>query len=202
QQFRDDLSRSIALIGDITGQKVRYYRVPGFSIKKTNAWVLEILVESGIEIDSSIFPASRGHGGFEDFGSDTPVIIKTQAGKLKEFPINTSLFLGRRIVFSGGGYFRLLPYSILYNFMKKSSYVMSYFHPRDFDPDQPLLPGLNFNRRFKSYYGISGALKKLSRIMSDFEFTDLRTAESMIDWFARAGEPKKLSNGMILQPQM
>ena len=59
---------------------------------------------------------------------------------------------------------------------------MSYFHPRDFDKNQPMVPGLSMIRKFKSYYGLSYTKNKLEKWISDFEFIDLKTADSMIDW--------------------
>lgn len=182
EKFKEDLKRSINTLENITGKKVTSFRVPGYSITKNNTWALEIIAECGIECDSSIFPAPRGHGGFEDFGSDKPVLIQTPSGNLKEFPINTVSFLGKNIIFSGGGYFRLLPYSLIHLFMNNSKYVMSYFHPRDFDPDQPILKGLSINRRFKSYYGLRSAFSKLEKLLSFFKFTDIPNAKMSIDW--------------------
>ena len=52
--------------------------------------------------------------------------------------MNIYKFLSFNIVFSGGGYFRLLPEKILLNLFKKNNeYIMTYFHPRDFDYEQP-----------------------------------------------------------------
>ena len=59
---------------------------------------------------------------------------------------------------------------------------MTYFHPRDFDADQPLIPNLPVTRRFKSYVGLKGAQAKLIKLLNDFEFVDVRTAVSQIDW--------------------
>jgi hypothetical protein len=63
-----------------------------------------------------------------------------------------------------------------------SDYVMSYFHPRDFDPNQPLLKGLPVSRRLKSYTGLKGALLKLRKILDSFHFTDISGAVSLIEW--------------------
>jgi hypothetical protein len=62
---------------------------------------------------------------------------------------------------------------------------MSYFHPRDFDPDQPLVPGLPWYRIFKSYIGLRSSLKKLELLLSEFQFVDLKTADENIDWNSR-----------------
>jgi hypothetical protein len=117
------------------------------------------------------------------------VWIERNGSRLKEFPINVVNFLGQRFVFSGGGYFRLLPYGVLKRFMEKSPYVMTYFHPRDFDPEQPLIRELPLHRRFKSYYGLNGAYRKLQRLINDYRFIDVATADSNTDW-ARARRVK------------
>ncbi len=102
--------------------------------------------------------------------------------KIKEFPINTYSVLGKNIIFSGGGYFRLIPYPLMRHFMNNSKYVMTYLHPRDFDPEQPMIEGLSAFRRFKSYIGLKSTSSKLDRLLNDFDFTDLQEADSMIEW--------------------
>ncbi len=181
-EFVSDLDRSIKSIEDITGKKVSLYRAPGFSVSEKCKWIFEELVSRGIEIDSSIFPSRRAHGGFEDFGAAEPVIVDINGSKIKEFPISLTTFLRKDIIFSGGGYFRLFPYWLIRYFKKRSDYVMTYFHPRDFDPDQPMIEGLSLLRRFKSYYGLRSAFSKLERLIDDSEFVDIRTAEKMINW--------------------
>ena len=59
---------------------------------------------------------------------------------------------------------------------------MTYFHPRDFEPDQRFLPGLGPVRRFKSYYGLAGAEAKLRAILSEFPFESVQAAEQQVDW--------------------
>jgi polysaccharide deacetylase family protein (PEP-CTERM system associated) len=182
QAYRSDFLRAIRILQDITGKPIRAYRAPGFSLKDQNKWVFDILLEEGIEIDCSIFPAPRAHGGFDDFGAAEPVWIDRNGASLKEFPINIVTVLGQSVVFSGGGYFRLLPYGMLKRLMDRSPYVMTYFHPRDFDPEQPLIPELTLYRKFKSYYGLRSAYRKLERLLEEYPFMDLATADSQTDW--------------------
>jgi hypothetical protein len=59
---------------------------------------------------------------------------------------------------------------------------MTYFHPRDFDPGQKILPGMTPYRIFKSYYGLKGSYDKLKQWLDEFEFVDLSTAIKSIDW--------------------
>ncbi|MCP9757562.1 DUF3473 domain-containing protein [Lacihabitans sp. CCS-44] len=182
QTFEQDLERSIKSIEDVVGKKVRAYRAPGFSLMEQNKWVFEVLMKNGIEIDASIFPAERSHGGFAHFGHAEPCWIDIDGMRMKEFPINLSSFAGKNLIFSGGGYFRLFPYPLLDIMTKNSDYVMTYFHPRDFDAEQPMVPGLNFIRKFKSYYGLKGCLPKLDKLIKKHEFVDIHTAEASIDW--------------------
>ena len=181
-EFRNDLEKSIKSIEDVTGVKVKSYRAPGFSIKEENKWVFDELVKQGIEVDCSIFPAKRTHGGFPSYGVAQPSIININGMELKEFPINLFDMGGKNMIFSGGGYFRLLPYWMIKQMMKKSDYVMTYFHPRDFDKNQPMIEELSRIRKFKSYYGLSGAFSKLERLITDFEFVDLNEAVRVVEW--------------------
>lgn len=180
--FNEDLKRSLGSIENVIGKKVTTYRAPGFSIKESNKWVFEYLLRNGIEIDCSVFPTQRAHGGFERFGSAEPTIIELENGRLKEFPINTMKIGGKDIVFSGGGYFRFLPYPLIKNMMQRSNYVMTYFHPRDFDATQPIIEDLSLLRKFKSYYGLKGAFSKLEKLISDFDFIDIESANKLVNW--------------------
>jgi peptidoglycan-N-acetylglucosamine deacetylase len=181
-EFRRDTEQSIKLLEDITGKKITVYRAPGFSVKQNTLWALEVLVENGIEIDCSVFPAYHGHGGFSAFKHSSPCIIEYNGIKIKEFPLNTYKFFSKNVVFTGGGYFRLLPYSIIKHFSSASDYMMAYFHPRDFDYMQPVIKDLAPYRKFKSYYGLKYSMVKLEKWINDFPFIDIRSADNMIKW--------------------
>jgi len=180
--FYNDVEKSIKTLEDCIGKKVTSFRAPGFSITENNKWAFESLNELGITKDCSVFPASRSHGGFPSYNLAIPSIINYNGIKLKEFPINTHTILGKPFIFSGGGYFRLLPYKIIKEWTLQSNYVMTYFHPRDFDNEQPLVPGLSLPRRFKSYVGIKNSKSKLEQWISNFNFTDLNQADGSINW--------------------
>jgi len=180
--FYNDVEKSIKTLEDCTGKKVTSFRAPGFSITENNKWAFEVLYELGITKDSSVFPAGRAHGGLPSYNTAIPSIIDYNGIKLKEFPINTQTILGKPFIFSGGGYFRLLPYKIIEKWTLQSNYVMTYFHPRDFDNEQPIVPGLSLPRRFKSYVGIKNCKPKLERWLNDFDFIDLNQADQLINW--------------------
>jgi polysaccharide deacetylase family protein (PEP-CTERM system associated) len=181
-EFEDDLKRSIDAIGEAINKQVTTYRAPGFSFKSENRWVFDILAKNKIEVDCSIFPANRAHGGFSQYGVAEPSIIDTGSSRLKEFPINLHKIFSKNLVFSGGGYFRLLPYFMIKSMTKQADYVITYFHPRDFDANQPMIEDLPLIRKFKSYYGIKGAYNKLSQYLDDFDFIDIQTAIKQVNW--------------------
>ena len=182
KEFAKDLEHSVKTLEDLTGQKVKYFRAPGFSITEDNKWAFEIMAAQGIEVDSSVFPAPRAHGGLPSYKQPVPSIIKYNGIELKELPINYTSILGKSIIFSGGGYFRLFPYPLLKHWSKQSDYVMSYLHPRDFDAEQPVIKELSLPRKFKSYVGLKGATAKLEKWITDFDFIDIATAVNQIDW--------------------
>jgi polysaccharide deacetylase family protein (PEP-CTERM system associated) len=180
--FKDDLECSIKTLEDLIGKKITFYRAPGFSITENSKWAFELLYEQGIEIDCSVFPTHRSHGGFPSFLLPKPTIIHYNGISLKEFPINYHSILSQHIVYSGGGFFRLTPYYFIKKWSNKTNYVMTYFHPRDFDPEQPLLEDLSVLRKFKSYVGLKHAQRKLETWLKDEEFMDVSTANSVINW--------------------
>lgn len=182
-EFRKDAEDSIHMLEDLTGKKVKYFRAPGFSIRKSEAWAFETLKNLGIEIDCSVFPAHHAHGGIPSYGHAVPKIIQHGDAEIKELPIGSKEIQGHKIIFSGGGYFRLLPYWMIKRFTRQNpDYLLSYIHPRDLDAGQPMIHGLPMERRFKSYVGLKGAERKLRRWLSDFDFVDIGAADKLIDW--------------------
>jgi polysaccharide deacetylase family protein (PEP-CTERM system associated) len=180
--FQKDLESSIRILEDVTGTQIRYYRAPGFSIREDTSWAFEILAGQGIEVDCSVFPAPRAHGGFPSYRTPEPSILSFGDIRLKELPIGYVTIAGKPLIFSGGGYFRLFPYRFIRKWTASSNYVMSYLHPRDFDAGQPRMAGLPPARLFKSYVGIPSALGKLEKWIDEFSFVDIKTALELVDW--------------------
>lgn len=181
-EFRKDTRDSIATLEDVIGEKIYIYRAPAFSITENNLWAFDVLAENGIKYDCTVFPAAHDYGGFPSFGDGNVSIVKTKDYEIKEFPIKPAQILGTNLVFSGGGFFRLLPYWLIKQQFRKSDYVMTYFHPRDFDPDQPVLSHLPLIRKFKSYYGLKTSFSKFEALLEEFDFESVLSADKKIDW--------------------
>jgi len=179
--FDIDLRRSIDSIEQLIGKKVESYRAPGFSITQQNLWAFDSLVKNGILYDSSVLPVESKFGGLLGMPSNKPFIIENNGTFLREFPMNSHTVFNKQIIFSGGGFFRMLPYQVIKSFMSKSDYVMTYLHPRDFDNEQPF-NSLALSRNIKSRIGTKNSLHKLDKLVKDFRFLDIKQASEQVDW--------------------
>jgi polysaccharide deacetylase family protein (PEP-CTERM system associated) len=170
QAFFDDARKSKDLLENISGQVVRGYRAPGFSVTADTPWFFEKLVEAGYKYDSSVFPAPRQHGGLNT-NKYAPHMI---SDRLMEFPITVADVLGKRFCFFGGGYLRLFPYPVVRQMCRKvlgeNRPVIFYIHPREIDPDHPRL-SLGLARTFKSYVNLKTTETKLRNILDEFQVT-------------------------------
>jgi polysaccharide deacetylase family protein (PEP-CTERM system associated) len=182
EEVREDILQNVHLLENLSGKKVYAYRAPGFSFTAETQWLPALLAEAGIVYDCSIFPAKRNHGGYANFPSSKPCRISSGNHIIKEFPMTTYTLAGKDLVFSGGGYFRFLPYFFIDLLMKKSDYVMTYFHPRDFDSGQPVIKSLPLKRKFMSYVGLKNSFVKFNRLLNDHTFISLEEAGNRIDW--------------------
>ena len=181
EDFRDDVRNEIKRLEDISGKKVVSFRAPGFSIRASEMWAFDTLAEEGIMYDASVFPGTHAHGGISG-APFSPFKIKSHSGTVKEFPVSAKKLFGENIIYSGGGYFRITPYSIMKKWMGESPYNLVYIHPRDMDPGQPVINSLSRLRKFKSYCGLEKAEAKLKQLLKDFKFIDISSADKLINW--------------------
>lgn len=165
KEFQIDLKKSIKVIEQLIQKKITVYRAPGFSFLSSNVWFIESLLSLGIEIDSSIFPGRREHGGYLKPVPIEPFLLSKGGCTIKEFPISTIKIFNKNICFLGGGYFRITPSFIIKHLLDDvDRYNVIYLHPRDLDQNQPILPGLSAIKKFKSYVGIKSAKKKFASL--------------------------------------
>jgi polysaccharide deacetylase family protein (PEP-CTERM system associated) len=181
--FRVDLEKAMCCVERVTGVRPESYRAPGFSFRSISFDHYQILFDHGIKTDCSIFPARRSHGGLQKSKIKGPFVVRLRGGDhIKCLPMSYVDVAGIRTVFSGGGYMRLAPASILKALFRSNKYNMIYLHPRDFDPSQPIVPGLNLFRRFKSYTGLSTSRNKLIEILKNYSVDTVGQAVKKISW--------------------
>ncbi|MAG58886.1 MAG: polysaccharide deacetylase family protein [Planctomycetes bacterium] len=177
--FREEVVRTRALLEDLSGTEVIGFRAPSFSVTERTRWALDVLVETGHRYDSSIFPVRHPDYGIP--GSEEGIHrLDTPGGaSLVEFPMTVARFLGRTIPVSGGGYFRLLPFSItrwgLRQANRKGRPAVFYLHPWEVDPDQPDLRDRTSRLgAFRHYTGLRRTEPRLRKLLKMFRFTSLR----------------------------
>ncbi len=172
-EFREDVVRSKKLLEDISGVVVKGYRAPSFSIGTSNLWTLDVLSEAGYEYSSSIYPIKHDHYGMPDAPRFS---FRPREGKrLLEFPVTTVNIFGRNWPTGGGGYFRLLPYSLSRWMMqrvnaKDKQPCIFYFHPWEIDAEQPRQSGISLKTRFRHYVNLKRMPLRLKVLLRDFHW--------------------------------
>jgi polysaccharide deacetylase family protein (PEP-CTERM system associated) len=174
-RFKDDVARAKDVLEQCTGEKVIGYRAPTYSITESTLWALEILEEAGFRYDSSIFPIYHDNYGIPD-APRFPYRIPGRT--LAEFPISTLKMGPVNVPITGGGYFRLLPYSLtrlaLKAFARDGRPFVIYIHPWELNPDTPRVAGMGAFSRFRTYTGIVSARARFDRLLGDFPFAPVR----------------------------
>lgn len=183
-EFREDIVKCRNILESITGKRPVCFRAPSFSITQKSLWALNILVDEGFEYDSSIYPIYHDRYGIPNSNPEIHELMQP-TGSIWEFPPAVYRVLGYNFPVSGGGYFRLYPYWLSRYFLRKINQRLKrpfviYVHPWEFDPEQPVIPGLSVVSKFRHHVGIKKNLSKLDRLTSDFQFGAL--SETINQW--------------------
>ena len=175
--FKKDVLNSKHTLEDITGAPVIGYRAPAFSITD---WAIDILKECGYVYDSSIFPfyLHSRYGKLKKsllpFGNG---IAKFDNGLL-EVPLSMLKFTNKTIPWAGGGYFRLIPYTLfrvgIRIILKQRNFFVFYIHPWEIDLNQPRIRGIKLQYKLRHYIGLKSTYKKLSALTKDFRLSSIK----------------------------
>jgi polysaccharide deacetylase family protein (PEP-CTERM system associated) len=173
EAFASDLGRSLRVLKGITGLPVKGFRAPSFSITRESTWALPILLEHGIAYDSSVLPARRPYCGIPGAPTRPWRFADSDGRTLVEAPPSTMSLLGWKLPFGGGGYFRLLPYTLVRLGLRRANRAgipgVVYLHPWELDPSQPRV-AVRLRHRFQHYVNLNRTEAKLRRLLSDFRF--------------------------------
>ena len=170
-EFLDDIRRAKALLEDIAGIEVRGYRAPSFSIGETNPWAFDCIAEAGYRYSSSVYPMRHDHYGMPD----APRFAYRARASLLEIPVSTARVLNRNLPAGGGGYFRLLPYTVSRAFIRRVNESdqrpsVFYLHPWEIDAEQPRVPRTSLRTRFRHYVNLHRTVGRLRRLLQDFKW--------------------------------
>ncbi len=174
EEFRADLRRSRDVLQEAIGQRVTAHRAASFSITKQSLWALEILVEEGFLVDSSVFPIRHDRYGIP--GAEPRLHrLTTSAGPLWEFPPSVVRFAGLNVPVSGGGYFRLYPLAWTLYCLRRLNHaqrqpVVFYTHPWEIDPGQPRMRQASPRSRFRHYLNLARTERRLDALLRQLRF--------------------------------
>ncbi|MBO9713554.1 XrtA system polysaccharide deacetylase [Sphingomonas sp.] len=167
EAFRADLARARAAIEQASGQRVTGYRAPSFSIDARTPWAHTILAEEGYRYSSSIAPLRHDHYGFPEAprGAYRPIA----GASLIELPVTVAKVLGREVT-AGGGFFRLLPGSVIGKAVRMANRegrpAVFYFHPWEVDPGQPRVAEAPLKSKLRHYSRLGAMAGKLDTLIA------------------------------------
>lgn len=170
-EFRTDLHKARQILEQTGGCPVIGYRAPSFSIGAANLWAHEVVLETGHRYSSSVYPVVHDHYGMPD----APRFPYRTGDGLLEIPVTTVRWGGRNWPIGGGGYFRLLPYQVSAWGLRRVNTVdrrpaIVYFHPWEFDPDQPRVAHASAKARFRHYLNLHRTEPRIRRLLGDFRW--------------------------------
>lgn len=167
--FLDDILRTKAELQHCTGKPVFGYRAASFSMNASTWWAYDAMAEVGYRYSSSVNPVKHDHYGMPD-APRAP--FRTSSGII-ELPMTTLQRIGRRLPVSGGGWFRLLPYSLSRRGLEAARNdglrPVFYFHPWEIDPNQPRL-AVAGRARFRHYVNLAAMEQKVTTLLNDFRW--------------------------------
>lgn len=173
-EFREDVQRSQKCLQNIIGRTVLGFRCSSASITD---WAIDILAQEGFLYDSSLFPATYHDVYGKLKNSDPNKPVERLSNGLWEVKFSSLKIAQYQIPWSGGGYFRLLPYPIfkwgVTKILEEQGVFNFYIHPWETDEECPRLANLKTFYAFRRYVGIKRARARLERMLMDFNFMSI-----------------------------
>ena len=172
--FRDDVAICKDILEQRTGQAVHGYRAPDFSITE---WAVDVLQEVGYSYDSSAVPilVRNRYGVIANMDAREPV-REIRPG-FYEVCVSCVPIGRRGLPWGGGGWFRLLPYSI---FRRGVAMILNagrpfvfYIHPWELDPGQPRVEAVTRMQSFRHTVNLDRCEARWRRLLVDFQWTSL-----------------------------
>jgi polysaccharide deacetylase family protein (PEP-CTERM system associated) len=136
KELKLELELARKTVEEACGVQVTAFRAPDFTIGNENIWALEVLAETGFEVDSSIFPMRTHRYGVSGYPTVPHWIPLPNGADILEVPVAVWSSGKIRMPVAGGGYFRLLPSILLEKFfasMVTRQPVIIYCHPYEFN---------------------------------------------------------------------
>lgn len=178
ENFRQDVRRTKDMLENTIGEKIIGYRAPNFSITD---WAIDVLISLEFKYDSSLFltVAHNRYGKLKDYKVPPNSIFELKA-RFYQVMLSNIDFVGMKLPWSGGFYFRFIPYNIfsrgIKNILKNRGIYIFYIHPWEFDPNQPRVNNISMQYKFRHYTNLKETEAKFIRLLKDYKFFPIRAA--------------------------
>lgn len=179
EAFEAEITEAKQTLEQITGTPVLGYRAPCYGIDNAR---YEIVRRAGFRYSSSKMdvPGHPLYGELDLTAFDHPADGVYRSGDMTEFPLSTQPFLGRSIAVSGGGWIRLLPWTLLMKpllrrYLRSAQTYTLYIHPFELSGRKmPAVPGTGFLTNIRARRGlgkVEGRIEQLIGMLRDSGFT-------------------------------
>ena len=177
EQFQDEIKQ----FDKLTGGRSKGFRAPSFSLNSNSSWLIDVLEENNYEYDSSIVPVKTSMYGMPN-AERKPYKISRNflegdsiEGKIIEFPLLVTKFLGKKIPAGGGFYLRTLPLRVIENAIKsyEKEKIPGVFYIHSWELTPEFMPKINLSKKdnFITYHNINKAYNKMEDLLKKYEFT-------------------------------
>ena len=177
EKFREEIKK----FNELTNNNSKGFCAPTFSLNKKSSWIIDVLEEFGYVYDSSIVPVKTRMYGLAN-AEEKPYFISSNNlkennpnGKIKEFPLLVTKFLGKKIPAAGGFYVRTLPTKIIKNAIKKyeKKEIPATFYIHSWELTPQYMPKISMSKidSFITYHNIEKPMNKMDQILKEFKFT-------------------------------
>jgi polysaccharide deacetylase family protein (PEP-CTERM system associated) len=168
--FRNDLQHSIEVLENITGDKIKGFRAPSFSINASTAdWFYKVLEEENIIYSSSVYPAKTFLYGMPKSSGNIHKIEDTSVIEIPLQLLDTGLL---KTGVSGGTYLRVFPEWFIKRFIirknKNGKSIFIYLHPWELIY-QKYPVNLSLTESIIQYWGIKDHRDKVERLCNRFK---------------------------------
>ena len=177
EQFQDEIKQ----FDKLTGGRSKGFRAPSFSLNSNSSWLIDVLEENNYEYDSSVVPVKTSMYGMPNAERKPYKISKnflegdSIGGKIIEFPLLVTKFLGKKIPAGGGFYLRTLPLRVIENAIKsyEKEKIPGVFYIHSWELTPEFMPRINMSKKdnFITYHNINKAYNKMEDLLKKYEFT-------------------------------
>ena len=178
---KEEFGAEIKKFTKLTNGKSKGFRAPSFSLNTNSSWVIDVLKENEYIYDSSVVPAKTSLYGIPN-AETKPYKISShnldnnsENGKILEFPLLVTRFLGKKIPAAGGFYLRTLPTRVIENAIKsyEKNQVPGVFYIHSWELTPEFMPKIKLPKKdhFITFHNINKAYPRMEKLLDKFKFT-------------------------------